>query len=78
MTAARDIDALRVAIEAYERAEAECARLTQPDDYGSGERTARLAALGAWETARARALDAVEAAAGTYDLEAARALLIER
>ena len=78
MTASRDIDGLRVALEAYGHAEAECARLTQPDDHGSGERTARLAALGAWEAARMRALEVIEAAAGTRDLDAARALLGER
>ena len=55
------------ALAALDRAEAECARLTQPDDHGSGERTARLAALAAWEIARARALDALEAASGTRD-----------
>lgn len=28
---------------------AEIERLSRPDDHGSGERTARLAGLGAWE-----------------------------
>ena len=64
--------ALRAAIEAYRQADAECVRLTTPDDHGSGERTARLSALSAWEAARGRALDAVEAIAGTRDLDLAR------
>ena len=73
MNAPRDIEAARAALAAFDRAEAECVRLAQPDDHGSGERTARLAALGAWEAARARALDALEAAGGTRDPDVARA-----
>ncbi len=67
MSAPRDIEAVRAALAAFDQAEAECARLARPDDHGSGERTARLAALGAWEAARERALDALEAACGTRD-----------
>ncbi|MBM4410819.1 MAG: hypothetical protein FJ037_05795 [Chloroflexi bacterium] len=68
-----DIEAARAALAAFDRAEAECARFERPDDHGSGERTARLAALGAWEVARERALDALEAACGTRDPAEARA-----
>lgn len=71
----RDLPALRAAIEAYQQADAECARLTTPDDHGSGERTARMSALSAWEAARARALDAIEGIAGTRDLGVARRML---
>lgn len=40
----------RAAIEGrYRAALAEVARLSVPDDHGSGERTARLAGLAAWE-----------------------------
>jgi hypothetical protein len=49
----------RAALRARHRAAlAEVARLSVPDDHGSGERTARLAGLAAWEaeTARLRAL----------------------
>ncbi len=75
MTALDDLGTLRRAIEQFERADAECARLAQPDDHGSGERTARLAALGAWEAARLRALDVLEVATGSRDVDWARALL---
>ncbi len=68
-----DIEAARAALGAFDRAEAECLRLARPDDHGSGERTARLAALGAWEAARERALDALEVACGTRDPAEARA-----
>lgn len=42
----------------YREALAEIARLSQPDDRGAGERTARLAGLAAWqaEADRLRAL----------------------
>lgn len=73
MTAPRDIEAVRAALAAFHQAEAECVRLARPDDHGSGERTARLAALAAWEAARTRALDALEAACGTRDPVEARA-----
>ncbi len=75
MTSPPDIEAIRAALDAYDRADAECVRLAQPDDHGSGERTARLAGLAAWEAARVRALDALELAAGTRDLAVARALI---
>lgn len=75
MTSRRDIEAIRAALDAYDCADAECVRLAQPDDHGSGERTARLAGLAAWEAARVRALDALELAAGTRDLAVARALI---
>lgn len=71
----RDLSALRAAIEAYGQADGECARLRTPDDHGSGERTARLSALSAWEAARDRALDAIEAIAGTRDLDRARRMV---
>jgi len=50
--------------ERYRRARDEVARLSQPDDHGSGERTARLAALGAWELALDAARREVEALTG--------------
>ena len=75
MISPQDVETLRVAIDAYDRADAECVRLARPDDHGSGERTARLAGLAAWEAARVRALSAIEGAAGTRDLAAARALI---
>ncbi|RJQ09658.1 MAG: hypothetical protein C4558_05940 [Dehalococcoidia bacterium] len=67
------IEAIRAALVAFDQTDAECVRLTRPDDHGSGERTARLAVLGAWEAARERALDALEAACGTRDPAEARA-----
>lgn len=73
MTASRDVEAICAALAAFDRAEAECARLRQPDDHGSGERTARLATLAAWEAARERALDALEASCGKRDPAEARA-----
>ena len=73
MNAPRDVEAARAALAAFDRAEAECVRLAQPDDHGSGERTARLATLAAWEAARTRALDALEAACGMRDPVEARA-----
>jgi hypothetical protein len=75
VTSPLDIETLRVAVDAYDRADAECVRLAAPDDHGSGERTARLAGLAAWEAARLRALDAIEVAAGTRDVAAVRALI---
>jgi formylglycine-generating enzyme required for sulfatase activity len=75
MTASRDIKAIRAALTAFDHAEAECARLRQPDDHGSGERTARLATLAAWEAARERALDDLEASWGKRDPAEARAAL---
>lgn len=77
MTVSPDTEALRAALAAFDRAEAECARLRQPDDHGSGERTARLATLAAWEAARERALDLLEASCGKRDPAAARAALDE-
>ncbi len=71
----RDLDAVRAALLAYDAANAECGRLAQPDDHGSGERTARLAALAAWEAARGRALDALDTACSTRDPAEARAFL---
>lgn len=77
MTEPYDLDAVRAALAAYDQAEAECTRLALPDDHGSGERTARLSSLSAWEAARNRALDALEAASGTRDPAAARAALAQ-
>ncbi len=75
MTAARHTEAIRAALTAFDRAEAECAHLRQPDDHGSGERTARLATLAAWEAARERALDDLEASCGKRDPAEARSAL---
>lgn len=47
----------------YREALAEIARLSQPDDLGAGERTARLAGLAAWQ-AEADRLHALLAAGG--------------
>jgi len=69
------LDAARAALAAFAQAEAECALLATPADYGAGERTARLATLAAWEAARERALDALEAACGTRDPAVALASL---
>lgn len=71
------IEAARQALAVFDEAEAECVRLARPDDHGSGERTARLAMMAAWEVARARALDALEAACGTREVEVVRAALDE-
>ncbi len=75
MTVPRDIEAVRAALAAFDRAEAECARLRLPDDHGSGERTARLAMLAAWGAARERALDDLETSYGMRDPVGARAAL---
>ncbi|MGE3855881.1 MAG: hypothetical protein AB7G21_02850 [Dehalococcoidia bacterium] len=71
------IDALRGLIEDYDRAAAEVARLSRPDDLGSGERTARLSSLGAWEFQQSRILDHIEALTGMRDIEAARVRLTQ-
>lgn len=75
MTGSPDLDAARAAVADFDRADAECARLAWPDDHGSGERTARLAALAAWEAARERALDIIEATTGSRDVDGARAMI---
>jgi len=67
--------ALRALIEDYDRAGAEVSRLSLPDDRGSGERTARLASLGAWEMRRSSLSSRILALSGALDVEAARALL---
>ena len=72
------LDALRALIEDYDRAAAEVARLSRPDDLGSGERTARLSSLGAWEFQQSRLIERIGALTGGGDLEAARALLAAR
>lgn len=68
-------EALRALIEDYDRATVEVARLSRPDDLGSGERTARLSSLGAWEFRQSRILDQLEALTGTRDIEAVRVRL---
>lgn len=68
-------DALRALVEDYDRAAAEIARLSRPDDLGSGERTARPSSLGAWEFQRARTLERIAALTGDTEIEAARARL---
>lgn len=60
-------------IRRVDEASAQLARLTVADDHGSGERTARLGNLAAWQAERERLLDALAAVAGTRDVEAARA-----
>lgn len=71
-----DIDALRALLDDYDRAAAEVVRLSRPDDLGSGERTARMSTLGAWEIQRAKCLDRIVALTGDTDVEHARALLV--
>lgn len=46
----------------YREALAEIARLSQPDDLGAGERTARLAGLAAWQVEAERLRALLEAA----------------
>jgi hypothetical protein len=72
---ATGIEALRALIEEHDRAAAEIARLSRPDDLGSGERTARLSSLGAWEFQQARVLQRIAALTGDEEIEAARARL---
>lgn len=61
MTAAEDrADLLR----RYREALAEIARLSQPDDLGAGERTARLAGLAAWQMEADRLRALLDAAGG--------------
>ncbi|MDA0302556.1 MAG: hypothetical protein O2822_08520 [Chloroflexi bacterium] len=71
------LDVLRVLIEDYDRAGAEIARLSRPDDLGSGERTARLSSLGAWEFQQARILERIVALTGDAEIEATRARLVQ-
>lgn len=71
-----DLDALRTLLDDYDRAAAEMARLSRPDDLGSGERTARMSTLGAWEIQQAKCLDQIAALTGDADFEHARALLV--
>lgn len=70
-----DLDALRVFLDDYDRAAAEVARLSRPDDLGSGERTARMSTLGAWEIQQAKCLERIASLTGDSDVEHARALL---
>lgn len=72
---ATGVEALRALIEEHDRAAAEIARLSRPDDLGSGERTARLSSLGAWEFQRTRVLERIAALTGDEEIEAARARL---
>ena len=71
-----DLDALRALLDDYDRAAAEVARLSRPDDLGSGERTARMSTLGAWEIQQMKCLDQIAALTGDADVEHARALLV--
>ncbi len=73
---AMDIDALRALLDDYDRAAAEVVRLSRPDDLGSGERTARMSTLGAWEIQQAKCLERIAALTGDTDVEHARALLV--
>ena len=59
-----DVTALLALLDDYDRATAEIARLSLPDDLGSGERTARLSSLGAWEAQQARILDRIAVLVG--------------
>lgn len=74
MTSPMDLDALRVLLDDHAHAAAEVARLSHPDDRGSGERTARLASLGAWEMRQASLVAQIEAITGR-DVRASQALL---
>ncbi len=73
-----DLEALRALIADVDRATHEIARLSHEDDRGSGERTARMSSLGAWETNRARLLERIETMAGGADLDAVRTMLDAR
>lgn len=73
--APQDAAALRTLVEEFDRAAAEIERLSRPDDLGSGERTARMSSLGAWEFQQTRVLERIEALTGDRDIEAARAHL---
>jgi hypothetical protein len=66
---------LRGLIVDYDHAVVEIARLSRGDDLGSGERTARLSSLGAWETHQARLAARIAAVAG--DVTHARAIVKE-
>ena len=68
---------LRALIEEHDHAATEFARLSEADDRGSGERTARLSSLGAWETEVARLVAQIAALSGGRDVEAARGLLAD-
>ena len=70
-----DLEALRALLQDYDRAAAEVACLSRPDDRGSGERTARLSSLGAWEFQLAKVEERLVALTGDRDVEAARARL---
>jgi hypothetical protein len=61
---AGETEALDEARARYQHAATEVARLSRADDHGSGERTARLASLGAWETALEAARAEVERLSG--------------
>ena len=61
----------------HDHATSEVARLSEADDRGSGERTARLASLGAWETEVARLVAQIAASTRGRDVQAARALLAD-
>lgn len=60
-------EARRALIAEIDHAAAEIARLSHPDDRGSGERTARLASLGAWEMRHATLLARLAALAPPDD-----------
>jgi hypothetical protein len=69
------LDALRTLVGDYDHAAEEVARLSRPDDLGSGERTARMSSLSAWEFRQSRLLEQMAALTGDEDVEAARARL---
>lgn len=69
------LDVLRALVGEYDHATLEIARLSRPDDLGSGERTARLSSLGAWEFQQSRLIERIAALTGDRDVEAARARL---
>ncbi len=64
---------LAALIRRIDEAATQLAQLAVEDDRGSGERTARLGNLAAWQAERERLLDALEAATGVRDVEVARA-----
>ena len=78
--ASLDTAAVRALLDEYDRAAAEVARLSLSDDLGSGERTARLSSLSAWEIQRERIADRIaaltgDAVRGASDIDRLRALV---
>ncbi|MFA7249562.1 MAG: hypothetical protein WC273_07985 [Dehalococcoidia bacterium] len=75
--ASPDIEQLRALLAEYDRATGEIAWLSRTGDLGSGERTARLSSLGAWEMHQSRIAQQIAAIAGDADLDRVRARLEE-